>query len=90
MKKNDFCYTKVYAAPEIFKYGLYNQKSDVWSLGVILYQMLTEADPWNKSDGPEMIQKIKRGEYCKQMLHHEEVSDQAIAFIDKLLTVVVK
>jgi serine/threonine protein kinase len=33
--------TPYYMAPEIFLHGRYDEKCDVWSLGVILYCMLT-------------------------------------------------
>ena len=31
--------TKYYAAPEILLKGLYNVKSDIWSLGCIIYEL---------------------------------------------------
>ena len=31
----------LYLAPEIFHGGGYNEKIDMWSLGILLYQMLT-------------------------------------------------
>ena len=29
-------------SPEIIKDGIYNNKSDIWSLGIIIYYMLTK------------------------------------------------
>ena len=33
--------TEYYAAPEIVTKGIYNEKSDIWSLGCIIYELLT-------------------------------------------------
>jgi len=33
--------TPLFAAPEVYNLELYDQKCDVWSAGLILYEMLT-------------------------------------------------
>lgn len=33
--------TPLFAAPEVFNMETYNHKCDVWSAGLILYEMLT-------------------------------------------------
>lgn len=43
--------TPLYAAPEVLNLDAYNEKCDVWSAGLILYEMLT---------GKEMFQHIKK------------------------------
>jgi calcium-dependent protein kinase len=39
--------TAYYIAPEIFGITSYNEKCDIWSLGVILYVLLTGEPPFN-------------------------------------------
>ena len=38
--------TEVYMAPQILKHDPYTNKCDIWSLGVIAYQMITGKLPW--------------------------------------------
>ena len=46
--------TQNYIAPESFHLSIYSKKSDIWSLGIILYFMLTKKFPFSNS--PKMIE----------------------------------
>ena len=54
--------TPQYAAPEIFEQKPYTSKVDMWSLGVVLYNMVKGTQPFSNRD----IEKIK-----EQVLHKE-------------------
>jgi len=58
--------TPFYMAPEIFTEGTYNEKCDMWSLGVILFVMLTGRPPFYGSSDAEIIKRVKLGFYPKQ------------------------
>jgi serine/threonine protein kinase len=61
---SNFYGTACYAAPECFFEGEYDGRiSDIWSLGVILYGMVTGDHPWPTAKIPEMIEAITEGRY---------------------------
>ena len=39
--------TPLYMAPELIKHQKYNEKVDVWSLGIITYQLLSGKTPFD-------------------------------------------
>jgi calcium-dependent protein kinase len=48
----------LYLAPEIYHGGGYNEKVDLWSLGVLLYQMLSGKLPFHQETVFETIEEI--------------------------------
>ena len=77
--------TSYYIAPEVIERN-FNEKCDIWSIGCILYAMLTGCAPFNGVDDAEILAKVKKGVYSVDTLHDANVSDKCIAFIQKLLT----
>ncbi len=78
--------TPFYVAPEILNKQPYDEKCDVWSLGVILYIMLCGYPPfWGKTD-QEIYEKVKEGtvEFYNEDWDH--ISDDAKDLIRKMLT----
>ena len=55
--------TPYYMAPEIINETNYDKKSDLWSIGCILYLMMTGVPPFNGVNDAEIIAKIKLGKY---------------------------
>jgi len=58
-----FIGTPYYLSPEICEEKPYNEKSDVWALGCILYELATYKHPFNASNQPALILKILKGKY---------------------------
>lgn len=55
--------TPYYASPEVWKDEPYNEKSDIWSLGCILYEMTTFRPPFSGTNMNDLHKNIMRGTY---------------------------
>ena len=51
-----------YMAPEVV-YGKYGKECDVWSLGVVIFQMLTGEYPFDGDSTAEINEKIRIGRF---------------------------
>ena len=59
MKRNLSCAgTTYYLAPEYYA-GEITHKTDVWSVGVILYMLLTGCPPFNGLSDADIIKKVR-------------------------------
>lgn len=65
MESHDFASTYVgtpfYMSPEICAAERYTLKSDIWSLGCIMYELCTREVPFNAKSHFQLVQKIKEG-----------------------------
>ena len=55
--------TPYYLSPEIVKGNPYSFKSDIWSLGVMLYEMMALKMPFDANNLPMLSLKIMKGQY---------------------------
>ena len=76
--------TPFYMAPETID-GHSNERSDIWSVGVIVYQMLTGKYAFNAEKGENLYEKIKHDEIDMQPLIESNCSEEAKDFICKCL-----
>lgn len=65
MQSHDFASTYVgtpfYMSPEICAAERYTLKSDIWSLGCIMYELCSREPPFNAKSHFQLVQKIKEG-----------------------------
>ncbi len=61
-KLKGFLGTPLYLAPEIVEDKEYCFKADIWSLGVILYEIMNLETPFLSYDFPELLRKISNSE----------------------------
>lgn len=76
--------TPYYIAPEVLKNN-YDEKCDLWSVGVILYILLCGYPPFNGSNDEEIIKKVKKGKFSTDEEEWVDISADAIDLVNKLL-----
>ena len=57
--------TPYYASPEVWKDQPYDSKSDIWSLGCVLYEMTTLKPPFRANDMNGLYKRVLKGIYPK-------------------------
>ena len=79
IKGDDIVGTLYYIAPEVFSsnYDNYDEKSDIWSVGIILYKALTKKYPFIGKSDEETVHYILEGEHDTRPLmnYSEELQD---------------
>lgn len=55
--------TPYYASPEVWKDKPYDKKSDIWSLGCVLYEMVTLHPPFRSANMQGLFRKVTSGSY---------------------------
>lgn len=73
-----------YCAPEILN-GEYNEKCDMWSIGVILYMMLVGKPPFDGPNELEIIRSVKGGIVNFEILDELGIGDDAKDLLHELL-----
>lgn len=58
-----FVGTILYSCPEIVQSQPYTNKADIWSLGCIIYEIMTLSQPFSASNPLSIAKKIVDGEY---------------------------
>mmetsp|Transcript_62730 Transcript_62730/g.180462 ORF Transcript_62730/g.180462 Transcript_62730/m.180462 type:complete len:731 (-) Transcript_62730:271-2463(-) len=80
------CGTLYYVAPEVLSHS-YDQKCDMWSLGVITYILLDGNPPFRGRDDKATYLLIKKGRYDFPSNRWAHISSQAKDFVSSLLVV---
>jgi len=55
--------TPYYASPEVWKDKPYDYRSDIWSLGCVLYEMITLQPPFTATSMAGLSTKVTKGVY---------------------------
>uniref|UniRef100_A0AAQ4PHW0 non-specific serine/threonine protein kinase n=1 Tax=Gasterosteus aculeatus aculeatus TaxID=481459 RepID=A0AAQ4PHW0_GASAC len=83
------CFTPYYVAPEVLGPEKYDRSCDMWSLGVIMYILLSGYPPFFSHHGlaisPGMKRRIRNGQYEFPTPEWSDVSEEAKQLICHLL-----
>ena len=75
--------TTIYMAPEILKKLRYNEKVDMWSVGVLLFNMITGCQPFSSEDEDCKIYQIINSEIEFDVLENEYIRNLCKDLMEK-------
>ena len=78
------CGSPLYMAPELLKNQKYNIKSDIWSLGIIMYEIVMKNHPFKSNNITDLIYRIQND---KPILTNSNFSQGCKELINNLLIV---
>jgi len=82
--RNTFCGTYEYMAPEIINKKEYSKGIDIWSLGILLYEMIHNFSPFRDKYGNNILnilENIKRD----KIIYYKDISNECKDLIEKML-----
>lgn len=77
--------TSYYIAPEVLTTE-YDEKCDCWSIGVIMYILLSGKPPFDGETDKDICKKVKEGKYSLTATEWDEISDEAKDLVKLLMT----
>ena len=85
-KLTEMAGTPQYMAPEVLA-GYYHAESDLWSLGVLLYQLVSGFCPFDGDDDDAIFNKIRKAQLSFDSQEFESISEECKDLIRKLIEV---
>lgn len=73
--------TPYYASPEVWRDMPYDAKSDMWSLGCVLYEMVALRPPFRAEDMEGLYRKVLRGQYPRIPPHFSNDLSEVIGIL---------
>ena len=80
-----YCGSPLYMAPEILFHSFYDNKSDLWSVGIILYEWITGRHPYKSKNLYELMNHLKTGNFQIPADIKASISKDLATLLDQLL-----
>lgn len=77
--------TPFFVAPEVIRAETYTPAVDIWSLGVLAYNMLSGKLPFDGNNIKEVLRRVRAGRYSLPDSEWADISEEAKDFIRGLL-----
>jgi calcium-dependent protein kinase len=78
--------TPYYLAPEVLK-GIKNARSDIWSIGVVMYTLLSGMLPFVSDSNETLFHKAVKGDYSLEHKVWDSVSEEAKDLITRMINI---
>ncbi|XXH05212.1 GTPase activating protein (GAP) for Rho1p [Hypoxylon texense] len=79
------CGSPLYMAPEILRYERYDAKADLWSVGTVVYEMVSGKPPFRANNHVELLRKIESTDAQVKFSRDCQVSSDLKALVRSLL-----
>lgn len=80
-----YCGSPIYMSPELLNHQQYNSKSDLWSLGIILYELITGVPPFIENNIKNLVHRINTEKINLDKIDRTLISDDCFNLLCALL-----
>ena len=84
-RRTTFCGTVDYVAPELIDQEPYDDKIDIWAVGILSYELLTGSAPFTGQTENDTYSNIQNLDLQSNSVYKERVSPQAKDFVSRIL-----
>jgi len=80
-----YCGSPIYMSPELLNHQQYNSKSDLWSLGIILYELITGVPPFIAKNLKHLVHRVNTEKINLDKIDRTLISDDCFNLLYNLL-----
>jgi serine/threonine protein kinase len=79
-----YCGSPLYMSPELMQHKKYSSSTDLWSIGIILYELITGENPFKVKNYNQLLKKIKQPVKLPTK-YRKTISPECYHLLNKLL-----